>query len=152
MKLWPVFVALTIACWGAYVPMIHHGQQAFHKTNGSLRAFLFVGLAYFLIAVLVPSGLIAARMEPMELNRGGVSLSTLAGALGALGALGIILAMKTGGKPIFVAPLVFAGAPIINVIISMFWDRPAKPPSIGFYLGIAMAAAGAFLALYFKPK
>ena len=38
--------------------------------------------------------------------------ASVAGALGALGALCVILALRWGGKPIYVAPLVFAGAPV----------------------------------------
>ena len=151
MKLWMLFVLLTVMCWGAYVPMIHHGQMAMGK-GGQLRAFLFVGLAYFVIAVLVPALLLARGVEPREFTRSGMTLATLAGVLGALGALGIIFASKYGGKPIFVAPLVFGGAPIINTFVAMTWDKPQKAPSAWFYIGILLAAAGAALVLRFKPS
>ena len=29
MKLWLLFVVLTLVCWGCYVPMLHQGQSAF---------------------------------------------------------------------------------------------------------------------------
>ena len=73
------------------------------------------------------------------------------GVLGAVGALGIIFAMKYGGKPIFVAPLVFAGAPVMNTFISMAWDKPTQSPSAWFYAGIVITAAGAAMVLYHKP-
>jgi len=152
MKLWFLFVVCTILCWGAYVPTIHHGQLGFGGRNGALRAFLFVGVAYFLVSAAVLVYLLVTKAEPMQLTRLGVSLSTIAGVLGALGALGIVFAFKFGGRPIFVAPAVFAGAPVLNTIVSMIWDKPAKAPSPAFYVGIAMAAVGAALVLIYKPE
>ncbi len=151
MKLWPLFVVCTILCWGAYVPMIHHGQMAFGTKNSALRAFLFIGAAYFLIAALTLAYLILSKSEPLQLTRQGVTLSMVAGVLGALGALGIVFALKSGGFPLTVAPLVFAGAPIINTLVSMLWDKPTKPPSVMFYLGIVLACVGAAIVLRFKP-
>ena len=109
MKLWTFFVLGTILCWGAYVPTIHHGQMAFGSRNSALRAFLFVGVAYFLMSAAVLAFLVLTKAEPLELTRDGVRISTIAGVLGALGALGIVFAMKFGGKPIFVAPVVLYG-------------------------------------------
>jgi hypothetical protein len=151
MKLWPLFVVCTVLCWGAYVPMIHHGQLGFGTKNSALRAFLFVGAAYFLIAGLTLAYLVLTKAEPLQLTRPGVTLSTIAGVLGALGALGIVFAIKSGGAPLTVAPLVFGGAPVVNTVVSMLWDRPAKPPSAMFYVGIVLAGAGAAIVLRFKP-
>ena len=36
---------------------------------------------------------------------------------GAIGALGIILAFNFGGKPVYVMPLVFGGAPVITTLL-----------------------------------
>ncbi|RIK65733.1 MAG: hypothetical protein DCC65_12055 [Planctomycetota bacterium] len=146
-----VFILMAVMSWGAYVPTIHHGQLGFGEPKGPLRAFLFVGLAYFLVAVCVPGLLILGKAEPAVFPMKGMSVSTMAGVLGALGALGVILALRTGGKPIYVAPLVFAGAPIMNVIVTMIWDRPHRAPAMPFYLGILMAAVGAALVLRYKP-
>lgn len=149
--LWLLFVVGAALSWGAYVPTIHHGQLGFGEPKGPFRAFLFVGLAYFLLAVIVPGAMLAAGAEPRVFPAKGMSMSTLAGVLGALGALCVIFALKSGGKPFYVAPLVFAGAPVINVVISMIWDRPSKAINPMFWLGIGLAAAGAFLVLRFKP-
>jgi len=149
--LWLLFVIGAMASWGAYVPTIHHGQLGFGDPKGPFRAFLFVGLAYFLLAVLVPGAMIASGAEPKIFPGKGVSMSTLAGGFGALGALCVIFALKSGGKPMYVAPLVFAGAPVINVAITMVWDKPKGAVSPIFFVGIALAAAGAFLVLRFKP-
>jgi len=150
MKMWMLFVGVTILCWGAYVPTIHHGQMAFGK-NSALRAFMFVGLAYFLLAGGVLAYLYWTRSEPLEFPGGAMRISTLAGILGAFGALGIVFAIKAGGTPLVVAPLVFAGAPVVNTLVSMMWDKPAKMPGAMFYVGILMACAGAAIVLRFKP-
>jgi uncharacterized membrane protein len=148
--MWVVFVAGAILSWGAYVPVLHEGQTFLNR--GSLRAFLCVGVAYFLTAVLVPLGLLFAKVEPMEFNGRGVTFATLAGILGAAGALCIILALKNGGTPIVVPPLVFAGAPIFSAFVSMSWHRPKSPPEIWFYVGLLLAAVGAGLVLRYKPS
>ena len=152
MKPWMMFVLCTILCWGAYAPTIHQGQMAFGGKNTALRAFLFVGVAYFLVAAAALVYALVSKTEPMELTPRGMTVSTLAGILGAIGALGVVFAMKYGGSPLIVAPLVFAGAPVVNTLVSMMLSKPAKPPNALFYLGIMMAAGGAALVLRFKPS
>ena len=49
--LWLVFVVGAVLSWGAYVPVLHEGQNLLNR--GSIRAFLCVGIAYFLTAVLL---------------------------------------------------------------------------------------------------
>ncbi len=151
MKTWMWFVLCTVVFWGAYVPMIHHGQHAFGTKNSALRTFLFIGLAYFLVSAVVLAYTVLAKAEPLAFTRGGVSLSIAAGVLGALGALGIVFAIKSGGRPLAVAPLVFAGAPIMSTFVAMMWDKPDKPPALMFYVGIATAALGAAMVLRFRP-
>lgn len=150
MRLWLVFVIGAFLAWGAYVPMLHAGQTALR--GGALRGFLCVGLAYFLTAVLVPLALLYGGVEPWEWTRRGVAFATAAGILGAAGALFVILALKAGGAPLVVAPLVFAGAPVVNALVSMAWHRPKSAPEPLFFLGIALAAAGAYLVLRFRPS
>jgi len=150
MKLWLVFVCGAVLSWGAYVPLIHEGQTLLDR--GALRAFLCVGGAYFLTAVLVPLVLLTTtKMEPMSFTRSGVQLSFIAGIAGAIGALCVIMALKSGGSPTFVAPLVFAGAPIVATVVSMVWHRPKTAPEPWFFVGLVLAAVGAGLVLRFKP-
>lgn len=150
MKMWLLFVIGAFLCWGAYVPMMHQGQQ--YLNRGALRAFLCVGVAYFLTAVVVPLALLGAKMEPWEWNSKGVTYATLGGVLGAGGALFVILALKSGGSPLYVAPLVFAFAPIVNAFVSMAMHKPKAPPQPMFYIGLMLAAIGAGLVLRFKPS
>ena len=108
-------------------------------------------VAALMIAVLIPGILFANKVEPFRFTGKGVSLSVLAGIFGAVGALCVIFALKSGGSPLYVAPIVFALAPVINVFVSMIWSRPSKPPGALFYGGVVLVAAGVALVLRFKP-
>jgi hypothetical protein len=109
-------------------------------------------VAYFLIGVLVPVANLSYQGGLQGFNMKG-SLGALAGgALGAIGAVCIIFAFKSGGLPTYVMPLVFAGAPLVNVLFSMWLHPPKTAPNPLLYLGFVMAAVGAGLVLYFKPQ
>ena len=56
------FIVLAFLCWGVYGPVLHTGQEP--MGHSSLRPFLCVGIAYFLVAVLVPAMLLRAEGEP----------------------------------------------------------------------------------------
>ena len=172
---WLMFVAGAILTWGAYVVTIDHGRATLAGTPqggkfpvpppvAAMRAFLFIGLAYFALGVIVPAIYLSANKvdpvaypnDPGWLGRG-VVLSTVAGILGAAGALCIVFAVGAARRTFgaagaaYVAPLVFCFAPIVNVLISMIVEPPAKSPSPMFFVGIVLAAVGAGLVLYFKP-
>lgn len=146
---WLIFVAITVCCWGAYGPTLHTGQVALGASP--MRALLCVGMAYFLVGVLIPGGVLAVQGEQGAFNTTGVSWAGFAGMLGAIGALGIIYAFHSGGTPLYVMPLVFAGAPIMNVIVSTIQHPPKATPSPWLFVGFVLAAVGAFLILRFKP-
>ena len=78
MKLWALFVAGAAVSWGLYVPVLHEGQK---QLGSSLRAFLCVGIAYFLLAVLVPAGVMARRSETGSFTMSGSLLATAAGVV-----------------------------------------------------------------------
>ena len=58
-----------------------------------------------------------------RLDANGIIWSFAGGAVGAIGALGIILAMTFGGHPIYVMPLVFGGAPVVNAFLTIYMAR-----------------------------
>jgi len=145
-------VALTILCWGVYGSVLHKGQ---HDLGGSrLKPLICVGLAYFVIAIVLPCILLAIQGKLQgDWSFSGISWALAAGAAGALGALGIILALTAGGKPTYVMPLVFGGAPIINVVVSMYFAKiPWREINPVFYAGLIMVGAGAVTVLVFAPK
>src|SRR5262249_45549296 len=92
------------------------------------------------------------------LNRGAI-FATLSGTAGALGALCVIFAtFEFRGPRIFVAPLIFALAPVINTVFSLYWHPdtaeffgPAQAtPPWTFFVGIVAAGLGAGLVLFSK--
>jgi hypothetical protein len=146
---WVFFVAGAVLSWGLYGPMLHKGQVAL---GNPLRALLCVGIAYFLIGVLVPVVTLSAQGQLGGFTRSGVIGATLGGTLGALGAVCIIWAFRSGGSPLYVMPLVFAGAPVINVLYTMIQHPPKTAPSPMLYLGFVMAALGGYMVLHYKPQ
>ena len=57
---WLVCAAFTFCAWGLYGPLLHTGQMGMQdKVSGRFKAFLFVGVAYVLVAVLAPAAQIA---------------------------------------------------------------------------------------------
>lgn len=145
-------IALTILCWGAYGEILHKGQAGLG--NDRLKPLICVGLSYFIVAIIIPVLILwAAGNLSGDWTFRGTIWSMMAGAAGALGALGIILALTSGGRPIYVMPLVFGGAPIINVIIAMRAAKiPWKSANPLFYAGLIMVVVGATFVLMAKPK
>lgn len=152
---WLLFVFLTIAAWGVYGVFLHSGQTAMgDPDNGRYKAFLWVGVAYFLTAVLAPLLLLVARGADWAMPTAGIVWSLVAGLVGAAGAFGVLLAFGAGGSPSVVMSLVFAGAPIVNAIVALTWHPPAG--GLGairwpFFAGILLAALGGYLVTVFKP-
>ncbi|HYG75811.1 MAG TPA: hypothetical protein VEK08_12470 [Planctomycetota bacterium] len=162
--MWVAYALVTVICWGLYGAFLNKGAVGFHHDR--MKAFLFVGVAYFLIAVLAPLALIAiSGKEPKwEFKSEGIWLSLFAGTLGAIGALTVLIALNThpltlqGKAPLAasnVMSVVFAGAPIVAALYGLI----VKPPKEGlmsldwrFVAGLIMAASGGALVTLFKPS
>lgn len=170
---WLAFVVMAGLAWGTYVPLIFYGGNEFGgKPNARLMAILCVGAAYFLIGVLVPLVLFTMGWYPWpEFKSTGLVFSGLAGAMGAIGAIGVIFATTyarsaaVAANPsnpdayrIFIAPLIFALAPVINTVVSSFWHPKGdhwyqfhfKAPHPLLWVGIVLVAIGAALVLFAK--
>ena len=146
---WLAFVAGAVLSWGVYGSMLHDGQG---KLGSPMRAMLCVGVAYFLIAVLVPLVVLYSQGQGLRgFNTAGTTMATVAGALGALGAVCITYAFRSGGVPAYVMPLVFGGAPLVNVLYTMYMHPPKHAPNPMLYVGFLVTALGAGMVLYFKP-
>jgi hypothetical protein len=146
---WIVFVAGAVLSWGLYGVSLHRGQLAL---GNPLKALLCVGIAYVLIAVFVPVGALASQSELRAFNTTGALIATAAGALGALGAVCIIYSFRAGASPLYVMPLVFGGAPLVNVLATMIIHPPRTAPNPLLYLGFIMTAVGAGIVLYYRPQ
>ena len=157
---WLAFALLTVVTWGVYGVFLHNGQSAMgDPVHGRYKAFLFVGVAYFLVAVLAPLALLVLNQASWNIPAKGFWWSLIAGTVGAIGAFGVLLAFGAAPRPVpvyvpVIMSIIFAGAPIVNAFVSMV----AHPPMGGigavrwpFWLGIILAATGGALVTKFKP-
>ena len=153
--LWLVFALVTVGAWGVYGLCLHTGQVAMgDPVNGRWKAFLFVGVAYFLVAVLAPLTLLILKGATWTLPAKGVTWSIIAGLVGAVGAFGVLLAFGAKGTPTVVMSIIFAGAPVVNAVVAMAWHPPAGGLSSirwQFVAGILLAALGGCLVTLYKP-
>lgn len=165
---WLTFALLTVLSWGVYGIILHKGRGLMpdgtlpgpETANASLKAFLFVGIAYFVIAVLGPVLVLWQRGTNWSFTGSGMTWSFIAGVAGALGAFTLVLALGAaaaiykGAAPAAVMPIVFAGAPVVNTVVAMFIHPPAgglKTLPWQFVTGIVLAACGAFMVAKYAP-
>ncbi len=171
---WWGYVLLAGLAWGTYVPIIFYGgSELGGKPNARLMAILCVGVAYFVLAVVFPLILFVTGQETWpELRTTGLVFASLAGVAGAVGAICVVFASKAavdaarleGLNPatfrVYIAPLIFGLAPVINTLISTVWHpQPGnpfhftfEPPGWKLLLGILLVGAGAFLVLFSKEE
>ena len=174
---WWTYVILAGLAWGTYVPIIFYGGTELTTRPGTiggrLASILCVGVAYFVLAVVVPVILMGLRDDAKpEWKTNGLIFSGLAGVAGAVGAICVIFASKAavdaaradGINPatyrIYIAPLIFALAPAINTLLSLIWHpQPGDPWHFDFHVpgwklpaGIVLVAAGTFLVLLSKEE
>jgi hypothetical protein len=170
---WLMYVALAGLAWGTYVPIIFYGgKELGGGANARLMAILCVGAAYFVIGVLFPLAMFLSGAQPWpRVNTTGLVFSGLAGVAGAVGAIGVVFASKAAVEAgnalepptpaayrVYIAPLIFGLAPVINVVVSMFWHpQPGSPfhfevemPHPLLWVGIVLVGLGAALVLYSK--
>lgn len=154
-KTWLIFAIMTVASWGLYGVLLHKGQISMDDAvHGRYKAFLFVGLAYLLVAVIGSAIMLITNGAEWSFAPKGITWSFLAGVVGAIGAFGVLLAFGAKGRPEVVMSIVFAGAPIVNAIVATL----SHPPAGGwgavrwqFVLGIMLAALGGCLVTFYKP-
>ncbi len=153
---WLFYSLLTVVSWGVYGIFLHSGQiNMADPVNGRYKAFLFVGVAYFLTAVLAPLAVLVAKGASWNFPSSGLWWSLIAGIVGAIGAFGVLLAFGAKGTPAVVMSIVFAGAPVVNAVYSLYLHPPAgglKSIPTPFYIGILLAAVGGCLVTLYKPN
>lgn len=160
---WLLLTFLTVFSWGVYGILLHKGQTLMQPAGGPpvpaallrYKAFLFVGVAYFLVAVLAPLFILMTKGQAFSGYTGtGAVWSLVAGIAGAVGAFGVLLAFAEGGKPPAVMSIVFAGAPLVNAAIGTLLHPPAKgwgSVDPRFWVGIALAVTGGYFVARFNP-
>ena len=152
---WLAYASLTVVTWGLYGLLLHAGQQAMgDPVNGRYKAFLWVGVAYVLTAVLAPLALLFLRGAEWQMPARAIGWSLAAGVAGAVGALGVLLAFGAKGTPAVVMSLVFAGAPVVNAVVAIVLHPPAggwASVRWPFYIGVLLAALGGCLVTLYRP-
>lgn len=160
---WLLLALMTVLFWGLYGIFIHTGVMAFDPKvdpNARYKAFFFVGLAYFLTAVLAPLTILISSGADWGFltNTKGVMWSVAAGVVGAAGAFCVLLAFAKTSDPKLVPvimSIIFAGAPIVNAVVALAWHPPKEGLSSihpVFFVGILLAASGGLLVTLFKPS
>ncbi len=152
---WLIFALMTVVSWGLYGVFLHTGQVTMSDPiHGRYKAFLFVGIAYLLTAVIGSAFMLIVNGASWSFPAKGMVWSTLAGLVGAVGAFCVLLAFGAKGTPPVVMSIVFAGAPIINAIVAIAMHPPAGGWASlrwQFVLGIFLAALGGCLVTLFRP-
>ena len=151
---------MTVICWGTYGVCMHTGSASMkNPEHGRIMAFLWVGLAYFLTAVIAPLIILKLKGGPIDFwayPTKGWQWSLIAGTLGAIGALGVLLAFGASPNPPVYVPVVmsiiFAGAPIVNAVVNTTKNNGWANVQWPFVLGILLAALGGYLVTKHVPK
>ncbi len=168
-KTWLLYVLMAGLCWGTYVPLIAFGGKNLSAgpnfpLAGRYAAYLCVGIAYFVIAVAFPLLRSFSTGDPIPSKPVGLVFASLAGVAGALGALGVIFATYYAepGDRIYIAPLIFTLAPLLNTLVSLFWHpvadnpfifrTPDQMPGWKLFVGVVMVGIGAGLILLSKEE
>lgn len=145
-------IGMAVGCWGLYGPLLYEGQ---HRMGSSqLKPLICVGVACFVVAMGVPLVVLAGRGElGGDWTWTGILWSLIAGGVGTLGVIGIILALAYGGRPVYVMPLVFGGAPVVNTLWTLYWTRAYREGvSPIFYAGLILLMVGAATVVIFAPR
>ena len=161
---WLYYALMTVFAWGLYGVILHKGRghmpMGAETPHASLKAFLFVCIAYALIGI-VSAVLLKVRGSNWSFTGAGIKWSFVAGAAGAVGAFTLVLALGAaaqiykGAAAAAVMPIVFAGAPIINTIAALTLHPPEgglRSLPMPFLLGCVLAAVGAFMVAKFAPS
>ncbi|MCP4847986.1 MAG: hypothetical protein GY899_08585 [Verrucomicrobiaceae bacterium] len=152
---WLLFALMTVGAWGVYGILLHEGALGMKDPEfGRYKAFLWVGIAYFVTAVLAPLILLVCSGASWEMSFKGSAYSFVAGIVGAIGAFGVLLAFGAKGHPAVVMAIIFAGAPVVNALVAIALHPPGEgwsSVSPLFWLGIGFAVLGGFLVTLKKP-
>ena len=130
---WLYWALLTVFSWGIYGVILHKGRELMpvgeEMKYASLKAFLFVCIAYAVIGVIAAL-MLKTRGSDWSLTSAGIRWSLIAGAAGAVGAFALVLSLMVLNPP----------------------KDGLKSLPMPFILGCVLAAGGAFLVAKYAPS
>ena len=144
----PILFALgTALCWGLYGPVLQNARSNAKPPEWSpFKPYVFIGVAYVVWAIV--GGIMGMKARGDSYNffgaeRPAMIWGFLAGTLGALGALSLTNAMLSGGKPLFVMPIVFGGAVSMTAVVSTVRLKESVSPVL--WVGMTLVVVGIIL-------
>lgn len=148
-----IFACLTAICWGLYGPALQNARSSTGEWS-PFKPYVFTGVAYLVWAVL--GGLVGMYFKGDNFNFTGpqspaMTWGFLAGSVGAFGALFLTTAMISGGKPLFVMPIVFGGAVTVTAIFSIFHLKLISQANPMLWVGMVMVFIGVILVAKNTP-
>ncbi len=155
MKWFAVACALVAAlCWGLYGPTLTNARSPMREW-GPFKPYLFIGIAYFVFAVVCGSLMMRFAFNDNFDYTGkympAMKWGFLAGCLGAMGALGLTFSLtKAQGSPSYVMPIVFGGAVTVNAIAA-YISHSGQHVNPLMWLGMLFVAVGICLTAGFTP-
>ena len=157
-NLWMIYALMTVACWGVYGILLHTGQIGMRDPiNGRYKAFLWVGIAYVLVAVLAPLAMLivvnGASWDDADQRPVSGRWSPVSPARSARS--GCCSRSAPRATPPSSCRSSSPARPIVNAIVSSR-GPPAGRRLVGLnsgssYAGIVLAACGGMLVTLYKP-
>lgn len=151
---WLYFSLITVVAWGVYGVLLSRGRAGMGMSDpdGLFKAFLFVGVAYFICGVIAPVAVLLMHKASFTMPSAGVTWSLLAGVAGAMGAFNILLAFTNKGSPAVVMSIVFGGAPVVNALLVIWLMQAWKQTPWQFWVGLLLVATGGAAVTLYKPN
>jgi len=148
-----LFACGTALCWGLYGPMIQNARSSSGAWS-PFKPYVFIGVAYLVWACGGGLAGMAAKGDSFNFlgeQNAAMNWGFLAGSFGAFGALCLTSAMLSGGKPLFVMPIVFGGAVSVTAIVSVIQLKLIREASPLLWIGMIMVVVGVSLVAIYTP-
>ncbi len=148
-----LFACGTALCWGLYGPTIQHARSSTGEWS-AFKPYVFIGIAYLVWACL--GGVVGMMLKGDGFSYSGTQTPAmtwgfLAGSLGAIGAFSLTSAMLSGGKPLFVMPIVFGGAVTVTAIVSVIELKDLSKVNPMLWVGMLAVIVGVVLVAANTP-
>jgi len=152
MKYPILFALLTALFWGMYGPAVGQARALDpDRPPNAFKPYILIGVAYLIWGII--GGYIGMMMtaKSYAFTFDSSLWGFIGGTLGAFGALALTLAIFSGGKPLFVMPIVFGGAVSVTAIVSFITASEHRTFNPWLWAGIAGTAVCIVVVAYNTP-